>query len=192
MANVKRVDKVKSLPGERWKKVDLPKETNHVEYYISNKARIKSVHKNNGTQHLLKPTVDPKKYVRCSIKIDGKNYALYTHQLVAKYWSKKKKPHFTKYIHVDLDRTNNLPANVVWVSDEDWLAYIRARAKKFGFVPHRKGGKPKLTEKKVARIKKMLQTGRKKKKYIAEKFGVSHTQINRIESGENWGHVKPA
>ena len=25
---------------------------------------------------------------------------------------------------------------------------------------------------------------------IAKRFGISHTQLNRIRSGENWGHVK--
>lgn len=27
---------------------------------------------------------------------------------------------------------------------------------------------------------------------IAKRFGISTTQIKRIERGENWGHVKPA
>ncbi len=192
MAFAHRVDKVKNLPYEKWKEIELPRETNQVDYFISNKARIKSINKTNGTEHLLKPTTDKKSYMRCSIKLQGKNYALYLHMQVAKYWSKKPKQNYTRYIHKDLNRKNNLPSNIVWVSDEGWRTYVKQRAEKYGFVPHKKGGKPKLRRGEVAIIKKMLLSGKTRKKMIAKRFGVSHTQINRIEKGENWGSVEPA
>lgn len=192
MTAIKRVEHVTNLPKEKWKKIDLPRESLKMDYYISNKARIKSKDRITGTEHLLKPTTDKKNYMRCSIKLQGKNYALYLHMQVAKYWSNKTDPSFTRYIHKDMNRKNNLPSNVIWVSDEDWKKYIKARAEKYGFVPHRKGGKAKLRAGQVAIIKKMLLSGKTRKKMIAKRFGVSHTQINRIEKGENWSSVKPA
>jgi hypothetical protein len=41
-------------------------------------------------------------------------------------------------------------------------------------------------------IKKMLQSeNRTRLRVIAKRFGISHTQLNRIRSGENWGSVQP-
>jgi hypothetical protein len=168
--------------------IETPRETKQVNYYVSNKARIKSVKKDDGSEHLLKLSPDKKGYMRASVKLDGGNYALYMHMQVARYWSKKKAKD-TRYIHLDLNRKNNLPSNVVWVTEERWREYVQARAKKYGFVPHRKGGKPKLRRAEVVLIKKMLKTGKTRKKMIAKRFGVSHTQINRIEKGENWADV---
>ena len=190
MAHAKRLAKVKGLPGERWKMIETPRETKQVNYYVSNKARIKSISKSDGSEHLLKLSPDKKNYMRASVKLVGGNYALYMHMQVARYWSKKKNSSCTKYIHLDLNRKNNLPINVVWVTHERWREYIQERAKKYGFVPHRKGGKAKLRRAQVVLIKKMLKTGKTRKKMIAKRFGVSHTQINRIERGENWSDVR--
>ena len=191
MSNVTRQKKLSNLPGERWKKIETPRPTLKMEYYVSNKGRIKSKSKIDGSEHHLSPTPDKKQYLKSSIKLEGGSYGLYVHMQVAKYWAKKPKDkNATKFIHKDLNRLNNSSDNIVWVKDEEWKEYIRARAVKFGFKPHRKGGKPKLTEAKVIKIKEHLVKGKMPKSKIAAKFDVSHTQINRIESGENWGHVK--
>ncbi|MBT8232106.1 MAG: hypothetical protein HKO66_00455 [Saprospiraceae bacterium] len=191
MSNVTRQKKVKNLSGERWKKIETPRPTLKMEYYVSNKGRIKSKSKNDGSEHTLNPTPDKKDYLKSSIKLEGGSYGLYVHMQVAKYWSKKpKKKNATRFIHKDLNRLNNKADNIVWVTEDEWKEYIRARAKKYGFTPHRKGGKPKLTEAKVRKIKEHLVKGRMPKSKIAAKYDVSHTQVNRIESGENWGHVK--
>jgi hypothetical protein len=185
-----REKKVKDLRNESWKKIATPVPSNRVNYYISNKGRLKSISKKDKSEYLLNPSPDRQGYMRSSVKLEDRNYAIYVHMQVAKYWSKKPTKNQVKYIHKDLDRSNNKPGNVVWVTEEKWKQYIKDRAKKFGFVAHRKGGKPKLTEKQVAQIKKYLAQGKMMKKKIAEKYDVSHTQINRIESGENWSHVK--
>lgn len=190
MSNVKRVKKAKSMRGERWKQIETPRPTLKMDYFISNLGRLKSVSKSDGSEHILTPTPDAKDYMKSSIKLEGGSYGLYIHMAVAKYWSKKpNKPGYNRYIHKDLDRLNNRASNIVWVTDDEWRDYVRARAKKYGFVPHRKGGKPKLKEKEVIRIKKHLAAGRMPKSKIAAKFGVSHTQINRIEAGENWAQL---
>lgn len=184
-----RQKKAKNLKGERWKLIELPRETITMDYYVSNQGRLKSKSKLNGTERVLNPSPDKKKYLKSSIKLEGGNYGLYVHMQVAKYWSKKKKDG-VYYIHKDLNRLNNHPSNVVWVNEERWRQYLRDRAKMIGYVPHKKGGKPKLKVTQVAMIKKLLKNGKMAKNKIATKYGVSHTQINRIERGENWAHVK--
>ncbi len=191
MSNVQREKKIKSLQGERWKQIETPRPTLKMDYYVSNMGRLKSVSKSDKSEHILTPTADSKDYLKSSVKLEGGSYGLYVHMAVAKYWSKRpNKPGYNKYIHKDLNRLNNKSSNVVWVTNEEWKEYVRARAKKYGYVPHRRGGKPKLTEKQVIQIKKHLAAGRMAKSKIAAKFSVSHTQINRIESGENWSELK--
>lgn len=191
MSNVKRAKKAKSLAGERWKKIETPRPTLKMDYYVSNMGRLKSKSKADGTEHILTPTPDAKDYMKSSIKLEGGSYGLYVHMAVAQHWSKKpKKAGYNRYIHKDLNRLNNKASNIVWVTDEEWREYVKARAKKYGYVPHRKGGKPKLTKKEVIQIKKHLAAGRLAKSRIADKFGVSHTQVNRIEAGENWAHLE--
>jgi len=47
----------------------------------------------------------------------------------------------------------------------------------------------KLTESKVRIIKKMVVAKKTRLKTIAKQFGITHTQLNRIRSGENWKNV---
>jgi DNA-binding Xre family transcriptional regulator len=47
-----------------------------------------------------------------------------------------------------------------------------------------------LTEGKVMLIKQMLRSDKSRLKMIAKQFGITHTQLNRIRSGENWKQVK--
>jgi len=191
MSNVTRQKKAKSLQGERWKKIETPRPTLKMDYYVSNLGRLKSRSKTDNSEHILNPTPDAKDYLKSSIKLEGGSYGLYVHMAVAKYWSKKpKKAGYNRYIHKNLNRLDNKAANIVWVTDDEWRDYVRNRAKKYGYKPHRKGGKPKLTEKQVIQIKKHLAAGRMPKSKIAAKFSVSHTQINRIEAGENWARLE--
>ena len=47
----------------------------------------------------------------------------------------------------------------------------------------------KLTETDVIRLKKKIQRGKNPLYKIAKEFGITHTQLNRIRKGENWGHI---
>jgi predicted transcriptional regulator len=47
----------------------------------------------------------------------------------------------------------------------------------------------KLTESDVKVIKKMLKNEKTRFSQIARQFGITHTQLNRIRKGQNWGHV---
>ena len=54
----------------------------------------------------------------------------------------------------------------------------------------RRAGTYSLNEAKVKVIKRLLGKGKATKEGIAAQFGISSTQVKRIERGENWGDVK--
>ena len=77
----------------------------------------------------------------------------------------------------------------MWATRDEWSAHHKKLGTFEGL--DRKGGyNSKLTEAKVRTIKKTLKKGNKTKTSLAQKYGVSITQINRIQSGENWSHVE--
>jgi len=77
----------------------------------------------------------------------------------------------------------------MWASRAEW-SKLHKKLGTFEGLDRRGGYNSKLTEAKVRTIKKALKAGNKTKTSLGLKYGVSITQINRIQSGENWGHVK--
>lgn len=185
--------KVKDLKNEVWKKVKLPSTHNSKNYFISNRARLKSVDTKTKAERLINPNEDRVGFLRVTIRgKNQKNHALYIHKLVGENFVEKESRKHKYLIHKNLDRSNNKLKNLKWVNNEEHNLYVKKRYEMIGYVPGPRSGKPKLTVKQVAQIKKHLIKGKLKKKAIAEKYGVSHTQINRIERGENWKNVDPA
>jgi hypothetical protein len=185
--------KVKDYKNEEWAKAKLPSPHLTKTYYYSNRGRLKSRDKKTGDEFLMKMNKDKHGHLRASIKLaNKKNYAFWIHKHMAKSFVDKPSRKHTLVIHKNYDRADNKLRNLVWATPDEHKKYIQERLKALGFEHHRRGGVRKLTEKKVATIKKMLRTGRKKRYQIAEKYGVSVTQLKRIERGENWGHVEEA
>ncbi len=184
---------IKNLAGEKWALVTFKRDTKSKNYFISNLGRAKSIDKLTEEEKLMKTHPDHRGFYRASIKVVGNlNQALYVHKEVAKHFIEPETEEHIHVIHRDLNRKNNHYSNIIWVNDIDWKLYIKERAKKFGFKKSTKGGYYKLTAAQVAIIKKQLLTGKTRRKMIAKRFGVSTTQLKRIERGENWGHVEPA
>ena len=184
---------VPNLGGEKWAQVTFKRETKSKNYFISNLGRAKSVDKVSGEEKLMKTHPDHRGFFRASIKVVGNlNQALYVHKEVARHFCIPKTDEHIHVIHKDLNRKNYHESNIIWVTDPEWKAYIKERAKKFGFKKSNKGGYFKLTAAQVAIIKKQLLNGKTRRKMIAKRFGVSTTQLKRIERGENWKHVEPA
>ena len=89
-------------------------------------------------------------------------------------------------IHLDFDKNNNLVGNLKWVTKETMFAHQKINPNyKRGVINYSK-----LTETEVIRLKKKLARGKNKLYKLAKEFGITHTQLNRIRKGENWGHVK--
>ena len=184
---------VKSLSGENWAQVTFKRPTKTKDYFVSNFGRSKSIDKETEDGKELRTHPDHRGFYRASIKVEGNlNQALYVHKEVAKHFVEPKSEEHIYVIHKDLNRKNNHKSNIIWVNEEDWKLYIKERAKKFGFKKSNKGGYFKLTAAQVAIIKKQLATGKTRRKMIAKRFGVSTTQLKRIERGENWAHVEAA
>ena len=184
---------VKNLTGENWAKVTFNRPTKTKDYFVSNFGRSKSIDKETEEEKELRTHPDHRGFYRASIKVEGNlNQALYVHKEMAKHFIQPKTEEHIYVIHKDLNRRNNHHSNIIWVNEDDWKQYIKDRAKKFGFKKSNKGGYFKLTAAQVAIIKKQLVSGKTRRKMIAKRFGVSTTQLKRIERGENWAHVQAA
>lgn len=186
-------NKIKELKNEEWEKVKLPSAHSSKHYFISNKARIKSVDKKTKEERLINPNKDRVGFLRVTIRgKNQKNHALYIHKLVGEHFVERPSRNHKYLIHKNLKREDNKLSNLKWVDSQGHNTYVKRRYDLIGYVPGPRTGKPKLTAKEVAQIKAHLAKGKVRKKKIADHFGVSHTQINRIEKGENWRNVDPA
>ena len=192
MAKKKKTEKVlvKVLKNEAWKKVKTNGNTKKMNYLISSSGRIKSVDKNTKSEHLIKGTFTKGGYHQFNIKLEDEDrQTFYVHREVAKLFLGKKKKGQEFVCHKDGKKSNNKLKNLMWATREEWSALH----KKLGTYANREYSgtyNSKLTEAKVRAIKKSLKAGRKTKTAIANKYGISITQVNRIASGENWGRVK--
>lgn len=182
---------IKSRRDEKWAIIDLPYPTKAFDYLISNYGRIISRDRVTQDERLLK-TGYLRGYERLSVSGADrrKSNGLYIHKLVADYFVPKPDDKTYYVHHIDGDRSNNRHTNITWIPYEVWKAKVdKSKREKTNYRdPSRKNIK--LTEAKVALIKRYLLEGKTRKKMIAKRFGITHTQLNRIASGENWGDVK--
>ncbi|WP_179339859.1 HNH endonuclease [Winogradskyella ludwigii] len=117
----------------------------------------------------------------------GKYKTYYLHKLIAQHFLEQNNGIYV--IHLDYDKLNNHIDNLKWVTK---------REKEIHQFTNPSYKKPvnltsaKLSENDVRRIKKMLNNPnrRTRLKMIAKQFGVSTMQLQRIKTGENWGHVE--
>lgn len=187
----KVANKIETHWNETWKKVPTKRPTNKIDYYISDYGRIKSTVKENGRERLLKPAKMPKGYVTINVTVENlKREVYHIHRLVYDLFMVKKEKEGEKYfvVHKDGNKENNHVRNLEVLNREQ----LNARWDDKGFYKESgtKGKHVKLTETKVIALKRMLKKGKTKKKVLAKKFKISLTQLKRIESGENWGHVE--
>jgi len=182
-------DKIKSLPREKWELVKFKRIKNNKRYYVSQLGRVKSIDKTSKREALITGAKDARGYFRFGTRTDEGIETKFIHKAVAHAFVKqarKKKPYV---VHKDFDKTNNNYRNLKWADRADLEEYLKKKWDHTGYVK-KQGGSSKLTEAKVAMIKKYLLNDKWTKTKIAEKYKVSITQIKRIERGENWGHVE--
>jgi len=180
---------VKAQAGEKWKK--LPGgSSSRMSYMVSSNGRLKSVDKNTKSEALIKGTYTKGGYHQFNIKSSsGKRKTYYMHREVAKLFLPAKKRNQVSVCHKDGNKKNNKTKNLMWASKEQW-SKLHKKLGTYKDINRDRITYSKLTEAKVKGIKKMLKAKKQTKTKIAAKYGVSITQINRIASGENWGHVK--
>ncbi|HYX07470.1 MAG TPA: NUMOD4 domain-containing protein [Bacteroidales bacterium] len=171
--------------NEEWKLLDIFDLDEDERYAISNYGRIRS-YKNNKEGVIIKGSL-LKGYKILNVKLKNKKRTTkYIHKMVAELFIPKDNPYQEFVIHVDYNKSNNHINNLKWVTQQTMYAHHKIN-------PNYKRGtinNAKLTETDVIRLKKKLRRGKNKLYKIAKEFGITHTQLNRIRSGENWGHIK--
>jgi hypothetical protein len=177
--------------NEEWRRIDIsaPNIESAHHYEVSSYGRLKSF-QTIPEGKLLKGSVI-QGYRSLNIRLNkGKSFNGYIHKLVAQFFVKKTSEAHTFVIHYDYDKINNLASNLAWVTKEEMLEHNRSNPNVINRPRPAKSKNYKLNESKVLMIKKMLKSDKSRLKMIAKQFGITHTQLNRIRSGENWGHVK--
>jgi len=120
-----------------------------------------------------------------------------THRLVAEYFLDKPSEEYTVVAHIDYEKLNNRPFNLVWMTKAENFVHqkkspyvIKDKIARTGVI--RDNSKAtKLTVTRVMLLKKMLNEG-KPMKELVRFFKVTETQILRIKRGENWKDVEAA
>jgi len=188
--NKEKKVQIKDRKNEVWKKVKFEHPTLKCDYYVSNLGRLKSKNKASKSEYLLKGSPMKGGYLQLNVKLeDGHRSNSYVHRLVAKAFSPTKRKN-TFVIHKNGDKMDNKAKNLAWADKQELSAHHKKLGSyKFERGTRKIGGHVKMTEAKVRQLKKSLSVGKQSRTKLAEKFGITMTQIKRIERGINWGHV---
>ncbi|MBO0938401.1 NUMOD4 motif-containing HNH endonuclease [Fibrella sp. HMF5335] len=179
--------KTTSYWNERWLPIAFDSVEPAPKYEVSNYGRLRSFQSGpNGA--IIKGSVI-QGYRSLNIRTGGKTLNRYVHKLVAQYFLQPDLPERTYVIHLDHDKLNNRVQNLRWATKEEMIEHNRDNPNVVNRMQPRRTSNYKLTESKVLIIKKLLRNDKNRLKMIARQFGITHTQLNRIRSGENWRHV---
>ncbi|HAS35400.1 MAG TPA: hypothetical protein DCS15_02860 [Flavobacteriales bacterium] len=172
---------------EVWKALDLGGFVNGIKYEISNCGRIRSYAYGRKDAKILKGgRVQGYPMVAFTNK-KGERVSHYVHKLIASHFIPNKREKATFVLHLDYDKENNHVDNLKWATKLEKEQHLNLNPK---FIASKSKVKhSKLSESDVLTIKKLLARDEEKKSHIARRYNITHTQLNRIRRGENWGHV---
>lgn len=179
-------------PNEEWKKIFLEGYIESGNYELSNYGRVRRWKPNHKKWSLLKPT-DVNGYHYMSFRCENdwrKRKTFSIHRMTAQlFLPKSKNPAERFVIHLDYDKKNNDIKNLKYVDQNGLTSHNQKNPNVINSV--RKGviTYSKLTVEDVKKLKQKLKVGDERLYKIAQQFGITHTQLNRIRRGENWGHV---
>jgi DNA-binding Xre family transcriptional regulator len=178
--------------NEKWKPVVDELIHEDEKYEVSNFGRIRRFKKEINDWIVLKSqNVNGYKYFTFKSKIDWKHKRTkIVHKLVAEAFCERPSDKYTFVIHIDYYKENNKADNLKWVTRELLKEHHKGNPNYKNIQRKGRITNAKLTESEVIRLKKKLKRGKNKLYKLAKEFGITHTQLNRIRSGENWGHVK--
>jgi len=124
----------------------------------------------------------------------------FLYKLVAEYFITKTSDEQIYVLHLNYNRSDDYVRNLKWATRLEMLAHgkkspyvIEARKKQLAEIYAKRLHKGnKLNSTQVMLIKKMISDPNRKTrlKIIAKRFGVSEMTLQRIKTGENWGHIK--
>jgi len=184
---------MKSFWNEEWKNIEIvASRPSRRKYAISNYGRVVSFIESIETGKLLKLGII-EGYSVLSLGDKKIKHSRCVHKLVAHYFLPEPETDQTFVIHYDFDKLNNSVKNLQWATRKQVLEHQNHNPKvqqaRKNITRRQKG--PKLTEKKVKRLKKAMNDPNRKRTYkqIAKSYGISETQLYRIKSGRDWAHV---
>lgn len=178
----------KTFWNEEWKELSFDDIRTKARYEISNYGRIKSYAMDPINGKILKggEIRGYKTFVILDLNTN-KSVTKYVHKLVAESFMPKSSDQEIYVIHLDYEKGNNYFKNLKWATktQKEKHQFSNTAYSRKGIISYSK-----LTVSDVIRIKKKLKRDKTTRlKMIAKQFGITHTQLNRIRSGENWGHV---
>jgi hypothetical protein len=176
---------------EKWVPIVIEVEgvENPPSYEVSNFGRLRSFQGIDKKGKIIKGSVI-QGYKSLNIRLPkGKSFNRYVHKLVAESFANRTSEEHKYVIHLDFDKQNNHYENLKWVTKDEMTAHNRLNPAVVNKLIPTRTKNYKLTESKVKMIKKLLKNDNNRLKMIAKQFGITHTQLNRIRSGENWGKV---
>jgi len=171
--------------NEVWREIDFQTDLPHARYEVSSHGRVKSfaVDKENG--RIMKGS-DVNGYLSVMVRLGKKvSQTHYIHRLVATAFLPRPSESHRYVAHLDYDKKNNSRFNLKWMTEDELTAHNN---KNPAILRSRTTGY-KLTESDVRVIKRLLKSNKTRLSMIAKRFNITHTQLNRIRSGENWGNV---
>lgn len=185
--------------NEEWKCFTLPGVRAGEIYEVSTYGRVRHYNKKKEEWQFLKAVNQFKnasgfEYVNNFKRDKGsiKRVTESVHRLVATIYCKQPSDKHKYVIHIDYNKQNNHYKNLKWATQSELNHHNNMNPKVKHARENRKGNitHAKLTETDVIRLKKKIARGKNPLYKIAKEFGITHTQLNRIRKGENWGHVK--
>ena len=170
--------------NEEWRTIKFEEAPELDKYQISNYGLLKSFTVNPKGTILKGGLVNGYRALHIKLK-SGLVINKYIHKVVAATFGPEPTKGQKFVIHLDYNKTNNHISNLQWASRQELMEHMAKNP-----TPRkRRTTGYKLDETKVKVIKGMLKRNKTRLSVIARQFGITHTQLNRIRSGENWGHV---
>lgn len=191
--NRRELNKIEKFWGEIWKEVVVPEKETKTDYFISNFGRVKTKDSITGKERLIKGSVNPNGSIRVTIRLNDRNQRKYivVHRFVADNFINKPSDKHKFVVHKDFNKANNHFNNLEWLTQEELNEHSK-NSPLYEKAKKKRAKHYKLTETNVKVIKKMLQGEKRTRlRVIAKRFGISHTQLNRIRNGENWSDIEP-
>lgn len=176
---------------EEWRELYIPNILITGNYQISNYGQVRRYKPDDDAFVLLKPsTVNGYFYLSFRSEKNWKERKTFSiHRLVASnFLIRNAEKKFV--LHEDFNKKNNHVSNLRWCTQKELTEHNKQNPKVKNAVKHGMVTNSKLTETEVIRLKKKLSRGKNKLYKLAKEFGITHTQLNRIRRGDNWGHIQ--
>jgi hypothetical protein len=198
------------LKGEIFREISLGKDDDKLQlrYAISNFGRLASFSRWEDLENgriVSGSTQDGYRIWRYTVR-DDKGKIKYRHRflyrLVAEHFIPKTSDEQIYVLHLDRKRANDRLENLKWATKAEQQEHSRkspyvksAQKRQIQLLKEYREQKidgVKLTATQVIRLKKKLHDPNRKTrlKILAKQYGVSTMTLQRIKTGENWGHIE--